>query len=91
MKFGYSENEVHSHMYAAGIASLVVDSKELEYCARQKNPPERSPSDGSGSPKHLQQIAKSDHGIGPIGQLKVAVRDTEPEALATVTLTVGRE
>lgn len=58
---------------------------------QQKNPPERNPSGGSYSLEHLQQTAESDHGIGPVGQLKVELRDTEPAALATVTVTVGRD
>lgn len=48
-------------------------------------------SGGSCSIKYLQGIAGSDHGIWPVGQLKVELRDTEPAALATVTVTVGRE
>jgi hypothetical protein len=32
-----------------------------------------------------------DYGIGLVGQLKVLLLDTEPEALVTVTVTVGRE
>ncbi len=30
MKFGYSEDEVHAHIYAKGIEALIVDSKELD-------------------------------------------------------------
>ena len=30
MKFGYSENAVHAHMYASGIDALIVESKDLE-------------------------------------------------------------
>ena len=31
-----------------------------------------------------------DQGIGPVGQVKVLVRDDEPAALVTETVTVGR-
>ena len=33
----------------------------------------------------------TDYGIGLVGQLKVALRETEPAELETVTVTVGRE
>lgn len=68
----------------------IPKQKRRAICAR-KNPPERNPSGGSYSLEHLQQTAGSDHGIGPVGQLKVELRDTEPAALATVTVTVGRD
>jgi nucleotidyltransferase/DNA polymerase involved in DNA repair len=49
----------------------------------------------SGSESICSPIRKAGHhfydqGIGPVGQTKVLVRDVEPAALVTVTVTVGR-
>lgn len=59
MKFGYSENEVHSHMYSVGIEALIVDSNELDDAlAEGTGPINIDDNDFEGSQFELWRIIK---------------------------------